>query len=115
MLVERTEQQVFDELAELCQSPGYAHVVAFFCYRDMVVGFLDALKAKDYAKLFSKNRLIRTEVSTLIGLMVRSPRDLTIPPIKTLEIYIQRTEELLSEMHLIFNKPFKKNFRELEI
>ena len=28
------EQVVFDELAELCVSPGYVHAIAYPCYRD---------------------------------------------------------------------------------
>jgi hypothetical protein len=28
------EQVVFDELAELCVSPGYVHAIAYLCYRD---------------------------------------------------------------------------------
>jgi hypothetical protein len=37
--MERTEQQLFDELAALCSSPGYAHAIAYFCMRDSVVSY----------------------------------------------------------------------------
>jgi hypothetical protein len=49
----RTEKEIFDELAQLCTRPGYAHAIAFFSYRDNVIGFGDELKSKDYTKLFS--------------------------------------------------------------
>ena len=68
----RSEKDIFNDLAALCASPGYVHAIAYFCYRDHVVGFGDELKAEDYSKLFSMDRLIRTEISTLIGLMLRA-------------------------------------------
>lgn len=101
----RPEQEVFDELAKLCASAGYAHAIAYFCFRDQVVGYGDELKGEDYAKLFSIDRLIRTEISTVIGLMLRAPRDLTIPDPKQLQEYIERTEALLKEMHHAMNAP----------
>src|SRR5258708_16822498 len=108
----RAEQEIFNDLAAVCISPGYAHAVAHFCFRDQVVGYGDALKGEDYAKLFSFDRLIRTEISTLIGLMVRAPRDLTMPDSKTLEDYIGRTEALLKELHHGMNAPAMAELRE---
>jgi hypothetical protein len=108
----RAEQEIFNDLAALCISPGYAHAVAHFCLRDQVVGYGDALKSEDYAKLFSFDRLIRTEISTLIGLMVRAPRDLTMPDGKILEGYIGRTEALLKELHHAMNAPAMAELRE---
>lgn len=109
----RTEQEIFNELATLCASPGYTHAIAYFCFRDHIVGYGDTLKGADYAKLFSFERLIRTEISTLIGLMVRAPRDLTIPDIRTLERYIERTETLLKELHEALNEPAKTELRKV--
>lgn len=28
------EEDIFHELGVLCQSPGYVHVIAFFCWRN---------------------------------------------------------------------------------
>jgi hypothetical protein len=104
----RSEQEIFDELAALCASPGYAHAIAYFCYRDHFVGFGDKLKPEDYSKLFSIERLIRTETSTLIGLMVRAPRDLALPEPKKLETYIVQTEALLEELHQVMLEPARE-------
>lgn len=103
----RPEQEIFDELASLCISPGYAHVIAHFCFRDHVVGYADTLKSVEYAKPHSFKRLNRAEVSTLIGLMVRAPFDLTLPDLKTLNGYTERTEALLAELHEALNEPAK--------
>ncbi|WFU73705.1 nuclease-related domain-containing protein [Bradyrhizobium sp. CB2312] len=104
-LLPRPEQAIFDDLAALCVSPGYIHAIAHFCYRDHVIGFGDVIRGEDYAKLFSLDRLIRTEISTLIGLMLRAPRDLTLPDEKTLQSYLERTEVLLKELHEALNEP----------
>jgi hypothetical protein len=101
----RSEQEIFDELAALSVSPGYGHAIAYFCYRDHIVGLGDELKPDDFSKLFSFERLIRTEISTLIGLMIRAPRDLTIPEPKKLEAYVVQTEALLEELHEAMRQP----------
>lgn len=69
----RSEQVIFDDLASLCASPGYAHAVAYLCSRDNMIHYSGEMKAEDMQHLFTKSRLIRTETSTLIGLMLKSP------------------------------------------
>ena len=95
----RTEQAIFDELAVLCTSKGFIHAIAFLCFRDNTVKFKDELEAEDMAHLFSDSRLIRTEMTTLIGLMMRSHIDFTLPPQKVLSEYIEHSEKLLVELH----------------
>jgi hypothetical protein len=91
----RPEQEIFNELATFCTSPGYAHAIAYFCCRDTIVTYRDELTAKDLAPLYSMTRLVRTEISTLIGLMVRAPIDFTLPVPDVVQHYLNRTEELL--------------------
>ena len=95
----RAEQEIFDELAGLCASPGYAHAIAYLCSRDNMIWYSGEMKSKDMQHLFSKSRLIRTETSTLIGLMLKSPIDVTLPQPPVLEKYIEATEALLEEIH----------------
>ena len=95
----RTEQEIFDELVGLCASPGYAHAVAYLCFRDNMIRYSGEMKAADMQHLFSKSRLIRTETSTLIGLMLKNPIDYTLPSPPVLEKYIETTEALLEEIH----------------
>ena len=49
--------------------------------------------------MFSDSRLIRTETTTLIGLMMRAPIDFTLPPPRIVSEYIEQTESLLEELH----------------
>lgn len=95
----RTEQEIFDDLAKLCASPGFIHAIAFVCFRDNSVGFKDALTASDLAKMHSPDRLIRTEISTLIGLMHRATIDFALPEPAVLSAYIEQAEALLRELH----------------
>jgi SEC-C motif len=55
--------------------------------------------AKDLEHQHSHDKLVRTEISTLIGLMVQRPIDMTLPEPKTMQLYIERTEFLLNELH----------------
>ncbi|KXW57146.1 hypothetical protein FEMY_23370 [Ferrovum myxofaciens] len=102
----RSEQSIFDELAALCASPGYAHAVAYLCWRDNIIRYSGEMKAEDMLHLFSKSRLIRTETSTLIGLMLKGPIDYTLPAPPVLEKYIESTEALLEEIHRTMTASF---------
>src|SRR5260221_10690444 len=85
----REEQLIFADIAALCTSPGFAHAVAFFCYRDNLVRFGEKLTPDDLAHLHSGSALIRTEISTLIGLLVQAPIDYSLPKPEILDAYIK--------------------------
>ncbi|MGB8843616.1 MAG: SEC-C metal-binding domain-containing protein [Aliidongia sp.] len=95
----RAEQEIFDELAALCISPGFVHVIAIICLRDNVISLGEELTADDLAHLFSRSRLIRTEITTLVGLMMRARIDFTLPNSKTISALGVRAEQLLEELH----------------
>ena len=95
----RSEQEIFNDLTVLCGSPGFIHAIAAICFRDNVVSFDSELKAEDMAPMFSMSRLIRTEVTTLIGLMMRTPIDCSMPAPEILSGYIAQAETLLQELH----------------
>jgi hypothetical protein len=105
----RSEQEVFDELASLCASPGYAHAVAYLCSRDNMIRYSGEMKAEDMRHLFLKSRLIRTETSTLIGLMLKNQIDYTLPALPVFEKYIECTEALLEEIHHAMSASFWKD------
>lgn len=99
----RNEQDIFDDLALLCSSPGYVHALSFLCFRDSIVAYAGEMKAKDMVNLYSKSRLIRTEIMTLVGLMIKSPVDYTLPASHIVQEYITKTEALLEELHQSMN------------
>ena len=98
-LTERKEAQVFSELASLCTSPGYIHAIAYFCFRDNLFKYSGQLGVKDMDSHYEGSSLLRSEISTLIGLMARSPIVTDMPTPETFQRYVDRTDELMQELH----------------
>lgn len=95
----RAESEVFAELAALSTSPGYVHALAFICHKDNFITYEKEMKAADMQSLFTHNRLIRTEITTLIGLMVQKEIDWQLPEPTTMQKHIDRTYGLMNELH----------------
>ena len=95
----RKEKEVFSDLSMLCSLPGYAHIIAYFCFRDNVISYKEKLKGEDTQHLFSMARLVRTEISTLVGLLFKGEIDLSLPIPSVFQSLIEQTEALLEEMH----------------
>ncbi|WP_228466718.1 hypothetical protein [Adhaeribacter swui] len=95
----REESEVFTELSELCTSPGYVHAIAFLCFRDNTIKHGDTLTAEDVLQQFTPERLLRTEISTLIGLACKKKLDTDLPSPEIIQRYLERTEILLKELH----------------
>ncbi|SUB02078.1 Predicted metal-binding protein related to the C-terminal domain of SecA [Pannonibacter phragmitetus] len=111
----REEGEIFQELQKLCTSPGFIHVIAFFCWRDNFIRFSgDQVTEKDVEHQYSHEKLLRSEISTLIGLMAKGNVDIGIPEPSTLQNYIDQTEALLHEMHMSLQKPWMAAFEVME-
>lgn len=95
----REESQILEDLAALAASPGYIHAIAYICHRDNIILVKGNLQPSDMNRLFSRERLIRTEITTLIGLMVKAPLDLSQQPMNMIEGYVERTDALMQELH----------------
>lgn len=103
----RSEQEVFADLAALCTRPGYVHAVTHLCFRDNVILYMGDMKEADMRKMFSPSRLIRTEINTLLGLMIKAEIDWNLPASKTVQEYIDTSERLLEELHhCLSGEPF---------
>lgn len=109
----KTEAEVFHELKILCTSIGYIHAIAFFSFRDNVYYYEQQLTPEDIVKLHSRDRLIRSEISTLIGLMVQQNIDFTIPKSDILSEYISKTETLLEELQQSMFLPASNIFKDI--
>lgn len=95
----RSEQEVFTDLEALCQRPGYVHVLAHICFRDNMISYADRMTEDDMGEMYSERRIIRTEINTLIGLMIKVEIDWTIPAAEVQQEYLDTTERLLEELH----------------
>jgi hypothetical protein len=100
----RSEQEIFDDLGVLCTSPGYVHTISFLCYRYSIVRYKREMTVEDMLPTFSPKRLIRAEMSTLIGLLIKEDIDYSLPAAGVLRHYQQKTEALLEEMHEAIGK-----------
>jgi hypothetical protein len=104
----RSESEVFDELQALCASPGYLHVIAYFCQRDTSIFYDKEITPKDLAQQYNTpKRLLRTEISTLVGLVAKVEATLAQPDPDSMQTMINRTEVLLEEMHEILAAPLR--------
>ncbi|CAM2182768.1 SEC-C metal-binding domain-containing protein [Burkholderia cenocepacia] len=101
----RDEAQILEDLAVLAGSPGYVHAIAHICHRDNVIHINGKLKSADMERLFSRERLNRAELTTLIGLMAKKPFDLTPQSYEVLEDYVKRTDSLMQELHDAMSYP----------
>jgi hypothetical protein len=70
------------------------------------------MSAEDMKHLFSGDQLIRTETSTLIGLMVQQEIDMSLPDAQTTQHYIDETERLLKELHESMLQPTMEDLRD---
>jgi hypothetical protein len=95
----RTEREVLTELRTLCTRPGYVHAVAALCFRDNTLIYTDRMTEADMRDSFDPSRLLRTEMNTLLGLMLKASIDWTLPNPEVLSEYISASDQLLQELH----------------
>ena len=96
---QRTEAEVFSDLKLLCQSDGYLHTIAYFCFRDNTVRCGKEIQKEDFLEQYGKDRLLRIEISTLIGLACTAELNVSLPTPAKMQEYIEKTEALLLELH----------------
>ena len=107
----RTEQEVFDELESLCSSSGYVHALAYISSRDNLIGYDSELTGEAMAASYTPDRTIRTEFSTLLGLMIKHPVDFSLPTPSIIQELIDKTHTLLNELHACLNQPMLESLK----
>jgi len=68
------------------------------------------VKPEDVLQQFSMERLVRTEISTLIGMVCKKDIDETLPSPSLMQDYISKTDSLLQELHHSMMSPLKELF-----
>lgn len=109
----RPEEEVFQSLEDLCTSPGFVHAIAYICFRDNIIKYSGELKSEDIAEMTSHDKLIRTEISTLIGLMLKKDIDFSIPKPEIIQNYIATTDNLMQELHDTITAPAQEIFLDI--
>ena len=102
----RTEEAIFADLESLAAEPGYAHAIAWLCV-DGFFRFSDRLKVENISWISSGEGVIETEMSALVGLLVKSNLDLTSPTSDIMDSMLKTTKSLLSELHNSIMPPSK--------
>lgn len=95
----RSEAEVFSDLSDVCSHSGYLHVIAHFCYRDNLIKFNGEMTKEHVLQQFNRNRLLRSELSVLIGLTCKKTLNLDTPKHDDFQFLIDRTQVLLEELH----------------
>lgn len=101
----RSEAAVFEDLQALTRAPGYVHAIANICHRDIMVTYAKEMKASDLLNNFSRDRLLRTEITTILGLLVRGSVDTSAPSADSLQEYVDHTDRLMKELHQTMAAP----------
>jgi len=107
----RGEAEILAELQRLCTQPGFVHALAYLCFRDNMLVYSGQVAERDMHELHNPQRLSRTEIATLIGLMVKAPMDWALPAPAELQRYVNDSERLLLELHEALSAAF--SFKEV--
>lgn len=110
----RAEADIFLEIEALCQSPGYIHALAQLSFMNNFIGYKGRISVKDMGRQYTPSHLIRTEIATLMGLMIKAQVDITHPGFEKLKEYMVRTESLLEEIHHAILKPMSEFFKQTD-
>lgn len=95
----RTEVEVLTDLHRLCSSPGYIHALARISFRDQFLKVREKIEAETLYPQYRPEVLLRTEISVLIGCMLKSPIDQSLPDSANLKSYENESDRLMSELH----------------
>jgi hypothetical protein len=99
----RQETEILDDLRSLCREPGFAHVIAHTAVRDNFILYREEMKPSDLEPLYGFNRLIRTEITMLIGYMVQGGSDAFDQLPAEPQALLEKAERLLKELHRRLN------------
>ncbi|MFS1960090.1 YecA family protein [Vibrio lentus] len=71
-LKELPEKAAFLKLEELCSRDGFIHVLSYLSRRDCTFGYQGGVSGENLGHFYSPDRLIRTELSVLHGLILKA-------------------------------------------
>ncbi len=95
----REEATILAELRSLCKQPGFAQAVALACIRDDIIFYKDEVTAETMNPMYSRSRLIRTEIATLLGYMVQGGDVAFGSWERQPATLLEEAETLLEELH----------------
>ncbi|HCO5252449.1 TPA: zinc chelation protein SecC, partial [Escherichia coli] len=96
--MQKSESEIFSKLESLCSSDGFIHVLALLSCMNNTTFYEEELSSTDMQHLYEKERLIRTEISTIAGLLLKSEVNMAYPGEAVLS---QLTEDVNSSLAVL--------------
>jgi hypothetical protein len=117
----KSEAEVIDDLITLCSSNGFIHVLSYITARDCLILSQGELDKQDFGHWYSNNKLLRTEISTLHGLMLKSKIECEVPEELEFINMVNSVDQLMQDLHdsmlssdnLILNNEGALDFNEI--
>jgi hypothetical protein len=107
----REEQVVFADLRALARQPGFIHALCAITHKSNAVLTTGSFTAEDFAPVYDDERLLRTEVNLLTGLMLTGELDTSWPgPVPVLQMIAQALM-LMKELHEAILRPAHEEFQ----
>jgi hypothetical protein len=107
----RSEAEVFADLEALCQTPGYARVIARMCLLDNMISYAGSATAEDMFKLYDPTRFVRNEMNVCIGLWAKGTRNFELLDLSAVQPLIKQTRRLCEEIHWAMTEPITAAMR----
>ena len=107
---ESIEKRKFQELEALCSRGGFIHAFSYLCRRDCTFGYQGGVTGDSLGHFYSPERLIRTELSILYGLMQKSGFNTAAISDEEARDWSQEAEKLLAEVHEVFKASAYQRF-----
>lgn len=110
----RTESEIFSDLANLASQNGFVYVLGWIVLNDNLSIYEGEMEVEDLDNLYTKDRLIRTEISTLAGLMAKNNISFACPTHEVFEDLVAQTYKLMNELHEAILSPTKLDLKAIE-
>ncbi len=110
----RPESEILSELESLTSSKGYIYALAWIALTDDIIAYSAQAQGLTDSDFYSEENLIRTEISTLAGLLFKSRITLDPPIESEFGDLIDNTHSLMSELHQALVAPFRPKPEELK-
>lgn len=97
--MQKTEAEIFSELESLCELNGFIYCLALLNLTNNITFYDEELDSKDMQYLYEKERLIRTETSTIAGLLLKSEINTDYPGVDAMAKLYGDVNKLLTTLH----------------
>lgn len=95
----RSEEQIFEEVRDLCTTTGYIHTLAAMCIFESFIPYTDEVRVDNLAHLYTEDRLVRTETTLLLRLLATRSLNFEAVGAGDLKSQTERSKELLGDLH----------------